>query len=360
MVDVAKPHLSSFGFSPSISPKPAYPAFTTVACVQAKSMLFSTGFWGVLLCLWLEPTFAAIVFNLQKRGYSEALMFTIILNGMHSLQWVLTNVPLLYLDATSSLAEYKMHRADGQKPSGGLMKEGLLTAAIVQLVLNPVLGFYLHTHWASLGLKSMRSSLPPVKDIFISLLIAHVFNDVFFYVAHRLFHSKSLYFLHKQHHQFAGTVGFAAEFANPVEVAIANVFPTFYGCVFFGCKHPLVLLVWVSVRLHETYMAHSGYCFKDTWLDTIALAHPYEAIHHDHHHTANRGNFGCLFTDWLFGTMDFYAQAGCWDGYLAKARGKDESAVDANASAANASTVKTGAAKSVGSPKKRSRSKGRK
>jgi sterol desaturase/sphingolipid hydroxylase (fatty acid hydroxylase superfamily) len=51
--------------------------------------------------------------------------------------------------------------------------------------------------------------------------------------------------------------------------------------------------------------------------------YPEAAAFHDYHHTVNKGNFGYLITDWLFGTMDDYVQMGMADGYLAKMK-KDQ------------------------------------
>ena len=31
----------------------------------------------------------------------------------------------------------------------------------------------------------------------------------------------------------------AAEFANPIEQVVCNLFPSIYGVVFFGCHHPM-------------------------------------------------------------------------------------------------------------------------
>jgi sterol desaturase/sphingolipid hydroxylase (fatty acid hydroxylase superfamily) len=73
-----------------------------------------------------------------------------------------------------------------------------------------------------------------------------------------------------------------------------------------------------SLRLRQTYEAHSGYAFKDTILDKLWLSHADEAIHHDYHHTVNTGNFGTEYMDWLFGTEDGFMAGGGVQGYLAK------------------------------------------
>lgn len=74
------------------------------------------------------------------------------------------------------------------------------------------------------------------------------------------------------------------------------------------------------MRLRETYEAHSGYCFDGTLLDRMGLMHCNNAVHHDHHHSCNQGNYGALYLDYLFGTMDAYAKSGGYQGYLDKKR----------------------------------------
>ena len=97
---------------------------------------------------------------------------------------------------------------------------------------------------------------------------------------------------------------------------LANQLPTIGGVLFFGRRFE-VLCVWVVLRLKQTYEVHSGYDFSGTWLASVGLLTPDHA-HHDHHHTANMGNFGNVYTDWLFGTMDHYVRDGMGEGYVAK------------------------------------------
>ena len=44
------------------------------------------------------------------------------------------------------------------------------------------------------------------------------------------------------------------------------------------------------------------------------------AAYHDFHHSGNRGNFGALWCDWSFGTMDAYVALGGMDGYIAQCK----------------------------------------
>lgn len=72
------------------------------------------------------------------------------------------------------------------------------------------------------------------------------------------------------------------------------------------------------MRLQQTYEAHSGYCFKDTFFDRIGLAHASNASHHDYHHSVNTGNFDPEWMDWICGTQDGFAAGGMHEGYVAK------------------------------------------
>lgn len=56
----------------------------------------------------------------------------------------------------------------------------------------------------------------------------------------------------------------------------------------------------------SVYEEHSGYDFQGTWLDTFGLTHCVQTAHHDFHHTSNIGNYGVVYMDWLFGSMDSY------------------------------------------------------
>jgi len=91
-------------------------------------------------------------------------------------------------------------------------------------------------------------------------------NDWGFYWAHRALHSKFLYGkIHKMHHSYKGTIGFAAEYAHPLEDLLSGIIPTTIVCA-LGGAHFLVWFVWITVRLSEAYETHSGYCFHGTWL----------------------------------------------------------------------------------------------
>jgi len=91
--------------------------------------------------------------------------------------------------------------------------------------------------------------------------------------------------------------------------------------LFFGA-HPMLMFLWIAMRTQQTYEAHSGYCFEGSWMETVGITHACSTAHHDHHHTANQGNFGNLMVDYLGGTMDHYMQLGGKKGYIDLKKGK--------------------------------------
>merc|ERR1711920_941959 len=134
---------------------------------------------------------------------------------------------------------------------------------------------------------------PSVPQLYGSFMVANIFNLFGFYFAHRMLHSASLYArFHKQHHEWKGTVSYAAENAHPVEQILANIIPTFGGCLLVGA-HPWTFAVWVVERLRESYENHSGYAFRiHPVLEFLNITNPTSAAEHDFHHTHNSGNFG--------------------------------------------------------------------
>lgn len=80
--------------------------------------------------------------------------------------------------------------------------------------------------------------------------------------------------------------------------------------------HPHAILIWLMWRLEQTYEAHSGYCFRGSFLHRWGLTHSDSAAFHDAHHLLNSGNFGDEFTDHWFNTEDKWISLGRHDGYV--------------------------------------------
>jgi len=320
-------------FSPRLSPRPEYPHWMDI--LQATVLNFgTTSIFGALAVVGLYPTYLDVVNYLSTtKGYSDQWIFSILLCTVHTFSYVLICGFYLYCDYTGFLNEYKLTRKPWQVPSAKLMTKTAAEALISKAILNPFAQYHMYKIYRRFGMPDLTAPIPTFPRILFAMAFTHFFNHIVFYWCHRALHHPWVYGrIHKQHHRFNGTVSVAAEYASPLEVIFSNVFPTVGGCMFFGCHgSALILFVFLVIRLQETYESHSGYCFHDTLLQKIGLTNSKQAAFHDFHHTGNCGNFGFLWTDYLFGTMDSYVQLGMKEGYIKKMeqnRGKDTKKVN--------------------------------
>lgn len=273
--------------------------------------IFAVIFW---------PVYKALAKRFQNKGWSEAKFFTMLFCTMISATSASMNGFFALIEYKRWLEQYKIDRGHHHLPSWKLACEAVKESVLGKLVVAP-LGIYLVfteiLHKRGILQRSFDLKRPSVARLYLSFMIASVFNEVGFYCAHRSFHHPTLYAkFHKKHHEFKGTVSYAAENAHPVEQVFANYIPTFGGCILMGV-HPWTLCVWVCERLRGTYEGHSGYAFDvHPVLRLLNITNPKAAAEHDFHHTANTGNFGPQWLDWLCGTMDSWAVAGGEKEYL--------------------------------------------
>ncbi len=302
-------------FYPRLNPRPKYPPFSEFL----KRLVVSYTRAPLLLALVTKivyPSYLKLLRRLVSKGWSKKLIFTFVTSVLYASMYFGVNGVFFIMDKYKLLQEYKMPRKPYQQPSGELMQATVKDALFSKLIVAPIMLYYSFNLFERFQMLPLEAALPSVWSLYKQFAFANLVNEVGFYWAHRTFHSKLLYKrFHKQHHQYKGTMGIAAEWANPVEALCANLLPTFAGMLFFG-RHPLVFWTWLAYRLEETYDAHSGYYFGDTFLAKIGLTHSVNAAFHDAHHTDNRGNFGFWCWDWLFGTMDAYVQMGDTEGYV--------------------------------------------
>lgn len=305
-------------FTPRLATRPAYPTASSVlkstAVSYVRTSALAAGFTYAV-----HPIFLVIADSaLNKAGWSEQMLFTVLTLLVHSVLYVGINGFFLLCELCGWFERYKFARKPYQVPDRKLMLRTWFEAAIGQLVTGPLVIYYMYHAFKYFGMPSLLAPLPNVQTLMQYYALAIFVNDFGFYWSHRLVHSKALYALiHKQHHTYTGSIGFAAEYANPIEQIVSNQLPTVGACLFFGF-HPVVFLVWLATRLEQTYEAHSGYCFKGSLLHSMGLTNSEACAYHDYHHSGNRGNFGALWLDWLCGTMDAWAQLGYTDGYIAQ------------------------------------------
>lgn len=209
-------------------------------------------------CYALWPAWRALF---EYSQLSDRMFFTLTTTTVHAALYFGLNSFFLLCDTLGWLSEYKLPRSPAQVPSRALLLRTVLPQVVLQLVVLPLLAYYaLFPLYVSMGAPPQDAPLPSTPVVFGSLLGCLLFNAWGFYAAHRVLHEfPSLYrAIHKQHHEYTGSVGFAAEYAHPVEALLANTIPTLGFGILAGI-HPLVFCIWFAWRLEETYEAHSGY-----------------------------------------------------------------------------------------------------
>lgn len=139
---------------------------------------------------------------------------------------------------------------------------------------------------------------------FISILIAIVVHDTWFYWTHRLMHHRRLFRLfHKVHHESTNPSPWAAYSFAPMEaLAQACIFPLL---AFTVPMHPLAFFVFMVWQITFNVVGHTGYEYFPSWLMKSWLGRLLNTpTNHVQHHEKMRGNYGLYFNVWdrLMGT----------------------------------------------------------
>lgn len=135
----------------------------------------------------------------------------------------------------------------------------------------------------------------PTKEVFIPvdllMFIPQIFTaDAVFYWTHRLFHTKYLYGLHKQHHEWNEPVSASFLDAHPVENLLVNI-PTVLIPLYVTPVSNFQQGLWVISATINSVVSHMSSIYPDQ--------------PHVIHHKLRRYNFGaggCYLMDKIMGT----------------------------------------------------------
>ena len=137
-----------------------------------------------------------------------------------------------------------------------------------------------------------------ISYFIFSILILLFLYDVYFYVAHRIFHSKNVYkIIHKTHHRSPAITPFGAFSISFLEGLFEFIFlPTM---IFLIPLHPLALSIFLSIYILFNSYVHSGYeILPKFWVKTPILKYINTAVHHDLHHSKLKYNFTLFLNIW--------------------------------------------------------------
>jgi len=194
--------------------------------------------------------------------------------------------PFFFLGKFGYLDKYQLPRNDGQPfPSPELLRTTFMNSIPSHIIVQPLLVYYLLYPAMQRHGSTMIGPLPSVVTFFWQMFLSIMFIDFTFYLTHRILHTSYFYqSVHRKHHEYKWTIGFAAEYAHLIEDIFSAGLPTVILPIYLGF-HGSTFWFWLIYRLWATYEAHSGYAFP--W--SIFYEH---SIYHDYHHTKNSGNYG--------------------------------------------------------------------
>jgi len=262
-------------------------------------------YWSSLVEAWnnVWPNVAPVAF--ASADYRDRAFFAVGGTIATTGAFYLLNAMLYVVYRYDLFAQYKI--TPNMWPDRALVRRTLFKLVPGQVLLRPVVWWFLYPIFRRYGMPLADAPLPSATTILLHFVICVIANDTLFYWAHRTLHHRFFYKrIHKQHHEYKTSIGIAAEYAHPLEEAISNGFPTIAGCMFFGA-HPCVLFLWLLLRMYETVDSHSGYEFPWSPFHLFPSIQG-GAARHDYHHAHNVGNFGAffIFWDWICVTDKTY------------------------------------------------------
>lgn len=132
----------------------------------------------------------------------------------------------------------------------------------------------------------------------VSIGIAIIVHDTWFYWTHRLMHHRRLFKLfHRVHHESTNPTPWAAYSFSPLEAATqACIFPLL---VFTVPMHPLAFFAFMIWQITFNVIGHTGYEYFPSWLMKTWLGKLLNTpTNHIQHHEKMRGNYGLYFNVW--------------------------------------------------------------
>ena len=143
-----------------------------------------------------------------------------------------------------------------------------------------------------------------VGYLIVSVLLAILLHDTFFYWIHRLMNWKPLFkSVHARHHLSKTPTPWACFSFSPLEALIQ--FPIYPIMLFLLPLHPIAIAFFLFNNILHNTLGHAGHEFLPTaYGKHKVLRYFLTPTHHDLHHSNCKYNFGIYFSFWdrLMGT----------------------------------------------------------
>eukprot|EP01147_Barroeca_monosierra_P009182 gene9182-1473_t len=189
--------------------------------------------------------------------YSDRTWFVVATVAVHETMYYGLNGAFLLMSKYGILHKYKIDRGNVPEPSQALVLCTLKESTFSHWIIQPLSLYLIFPAFTYFGMNVRGGpEAGPFLPMVLRVSLAVLLNDALFYWSHRLLHHPHLYArFHKQHHEYKGTIGFAAEYASPLEQLLSNQIPSVLGALLSGMSTAewLVYLFW---RLWRTYEVH--------------------------------------------------------------------------------------------------------
>jgi len=226
-----------------------------------------------------------------QHGYSNRLLFTLGACGIEFVAYYLHCCFFLCADYIGFLDNYAIRSGKHRKPSDKQQWEGFKEASFDLFIKKPII-LYMVFPYVTWALDF--ETAPELSTAFLHWVSMEILFSITFFLAHCTLHKVTfLYkYVHKVHHTFHESVGFAAQFAHPVEAGLA-AFHILFAVVIVR-PHFLTFLAFLFTRLVEIVDAHCGYEVPWNCLYPWSGFYPWGCgvRMHDYHHSHNRGCYG--------------------------------------------------------------------
>lgn len=132
----------------------------------------------------------------------------------------------------------------------------------------------------------------------LSIVLALVGHDGYFYWTHRLLHTRFFYRrVHRIHHTSTTPSPWAAYAFHPVEAVIQSLIVPIL--ILTLPLHSAALGIFLGIQIVRNVLGHSGYeIFPRAFAESKLLRLFQSNTEHDLHHRFTRGNYSLYFTWW--------------------------------------------------------------
>lgn len=206
----------------------------------------------------MEEMWRSMYISMQESGFSDSMMFSAVSSIIFFIFYYVHCWLFFFADKTGVLERYAIRSGKARQPPSELYWSAIVENSVDAFLLKPVAFYVMHAYVVGSSI-SMVDPVPSGLTVFAQVVGLSLIYSTSFYWLHRTFHEvKFLYkHVHKRHHAFHQTVGFAAQYFHPGET-LANIM-FILTAVILVKPHFVGFCGFLATFLMEIVDAHSGY-----------------------------------------------------------------------------------------------------